>query len=78
MRLFLGGCFGAAVIGSVIGCNHMPSAAAPDRGLWDARTHISFYGLDALDSLGAYNVVAIRDLGATKLAASSTQHPLGG
>lgn len=65
--MFLEGCFGAAVIGSVIGCNHTSPAASPDRGLWDAHTHISFYGPEALDSLRAHNVVAIRDLGANKL-----------
>lgn len=36
-------------------------------GLWDAHTHLSFYGPNALDSLKAHNVVAIRDLGANKL-----------
>lgn len=35
--------------------------------LWDAHTHLSFYGPAALDSLTAHNVVAIRDLGANKL-----------
>ena len=36
-------------------------------GLWDAHTHLSFYGPAALDSLNAHNVVAVRDLGANKL-----------
>jgi len=36
-------------------------------GFWDAHTHLSLYGPAALDSLRAYNVVAVRDLGANKL-----------
>jgi imidazolonepropionase-like amidohydrolase len=35
--------------------------------LWDAHTHLSMYGATALDSLRAYNVVGVRDLGANKL-----------
>ncbi|HEX6574413.1 MAG TPA: hypothetical protein VF042_05530 [Gemmatimonadaceae bacterium] len=42
-------------------------AAARKKGYWDAHTHLSFYGPAALDSLAAYNVVAVRDLGANKL-----------
>lgn len=36
---------------------------APTRGLWDAHTHISWWGEDALDSLTRYGVVAVRDCG---------------
>lgn len=38
-----------------------PKAAEP--GLWDAHTHISWWGDDALDSLTKYGVVAVRDCG---------------
>lgn len=42
-------------------------ADADTAGLWDAHTHLSFYGPAALDSLAAYKVVGVRDLGANKL-----------
>ena len=32
-------------------------------GLWDAHTHIAYWGVDALDSLTKYGVVGVRDLG---------------
>ncbi len=32
-------------------------------GLWDAHTHIAYWGEDALDSLTKYGVVGVRDLG---------------
>src|SRR5918999_1476151 len=32
-------------------------------GYWDAHTHISWWGPDALDSLYKYGVVGVRDLG---------------
>lgn len=35
--------------------------------LWDAHTHLSIYGPDALDSLTAHGVAGVRDLGAGKL-----------
>ncbi|HZJ01969.1 MAG TPA: hypothetical protein VFD22_15010 [Gemmatimonadaceae bacterium] len=41
-------------------------ACAPG-ALWDAHTHLSMYGPSALDSLHAYNIVGVRDLGANKL-----------
>jgi sugar phosphate isomerase/epimerase len=34
----------------------------PD-GLWDAHTHLTYWGEDALDSLAAYGVVGVRDCG---------------
>ncbi len=34
---------------------------------WDAHTHLSMYGSTALDSLAAYHVTGVRDLGANKL-----------
>ena len=33
------------------------------QGLWDAHTHIAYWGVDALDSLTKYGVVGVRDLG---------------
>lgn len=38
-------------------------AASPGHGFWDAHTHLSLYGADALDSLVAHRVIAVRDLG---------------
>lgn len=32
-------------------------------GLWDAHTHLTYWGEDALDSLTKYGVVGVRDLG---------------
>src|SRR5678815_3169112 len=32
-------------------------------GLWDAHTHLTYWGEDALDSLAAYGVVGVRDCG---------------
>lgn len=32
-------------------------------GLWDAHTHLTYWGEDALDSLTAYGVVGVRDCG---------------
>jgi hypothetical protein len=49
-----------------LGCVQSQPRLLPARA-WDAHTHLSFYGPDALDSLRAYNIVAIRDLGANKL-----------
>lgn len=34
-----------------------------EEGYWDAHTHLSLYGPSALDSLLAYGIVAVRDLG---------------
>ena len=42
-----------------------PPAAAP--GLWDAHSHLSWYGEAALDSLLAYGVVGVRDVGGDAL-----------
>ena len=44
-------------------CRAPAATPAPVRGYWDAHTHLSLYGADALDSLTAYGVVAVRDLG---------------
>ncbi len=39
------------------------SLRGDEDGRWDAHTHLSMYGPDALDSLAAHGVVAVRDLG---------------
>jgi hypothetical protein len=41
--------------------------AAVAAGLWDAHTHLSYYGEAALDSLLAHGVVAVRDCGGDAL-----------
>ena len=50
----------------------LAAACAPPRrspvvdmpeGLWDAHTHLSWWGPDALDSLSKYGIVGVRDLG---------------
>src|SRR3712207_906355 len=38
------------------------TTTAPE-GLWDAHTHLTWWGPDALDSLVKYGVVGVRDLG---------------
>ena len=38
-------------------------APSPGPGLWDAHTHLSLYGANALDSLVAHRIIAVRDLG---------------
>lgn len=50
---------------SVIGCSPRPhSGATPEpEGLWDAHTHLTWWGPDALDSLTKYGIVGVRDLG---------------
>ena len=40
---------------------------APSQGLWDAHSHLSWYGEAALDSLVAYGVVGVRDVGGDAL-----------
>ncbi len=45
----------------------MNATACTTGRLWDAHTHLSFYGPAALDSLRAYGIVGVRDLGANKL-----------
>jgi len=44
-------------------CFACSPAVAPQGGLWDAHTHISWWGEDALDSLTRYGIVAVRDCG---------------
>jgi hypothetical protein len=52
--LFLGAC----------AARSRPAATtAVPEGLWDAHTHLTWWGPDALDSLVKYGVVGVRDLG---------------
>ncbi|MEO8578443.1 MAG: hypothetical protein ABI556_17155, partial [Gemmatimonadales bacterium] len=58
---------GAAVLTlalALAACTHAGVSPQPEDGLWDAHTHLSFYGPAALDSLKAHGVFAVRDLGA--------------
>ena len=51
---------------ALTGCSsapERPASQAQDSGLWDAHTHISWWGEDALDSLSKYGIVAVRDCG---------------
>lgn len=45
------------------GCAKEPVKQQVEPGLWDAHTHISWWGEDALDSLTKYGIVAVRDCG---------------
>jgi imidazolonepropionase-like amidohydrolase len=49
------------------GCAHAAIPAVPVVGLWDAHTHLSWWGEDALDSLTRYGIVAVRDCGGDAL-----------
>ena len=51
----------------VTGCAQPALTPRNVDGLWDAHTHISIYGPDALDSLTAQGVTGIRDFGANSL-----------
>lgn len=54
----------AVSIVSIVACSHASkSDATYPEGLWDAHTHLSSWGDDALDSLTKYVVVGVRDLG---------------
>jgi hypothetical protein len=48
-------------------CTHAVPVVKSADGRWDAHTHLSMYGADALDSLTIHGVVGVRDLGANKL-----------
>ena len=56
-------------LGAGIGCQHSSPGVAgvPASGLWDAHTHLSWYGASALDSLAAHGVVGVRDVGGDAL-----------
>ncbi len=47
----------------VVACAKEAPKPAAETGLWDAHTHIAWWGDDALDSLSKYGIVAVRDLG---------------
>jgi imidazolonepropionase-like amidohydrolase len=51
---------GCLLVALVAACR---SESTPPPGLWDAHTHISWWGEDALDSLSRYGIVAVRDCG---------------
>jgi hypothetical protein len=52
---------------ALVGCAsrgaQSPAAASLPDGLWDAHTHLTWWGADALDSLAKYGIVGVRDLG---------------
>jgi len=54
----------AALLGCwACGTRRSAETNAYPEGLWDAHTHIAYWGEDALDSLTKYRVVGVRDLG---------------
>ena len=55
----------ASLIGFTAACAQPRPAPTPDfpEGLWDAHTHLTYWGEDALDSLTKYGIVGVRDLG---------------
>ena len=50
---------------------------APATGLWDAHSHLSWYGEAALDSLLAYGVVGVRDVGGDALQLRQWRNEIG-
>ena len=50
---------------------------APATGLWDAHSHLSWYGEAALDSLLAYGVVGVRDVGGDALELRQWRNEIG-
>jgi hypothetical protein len=54
----------SAVVGlTAISACATPRADPEVRGLWDAHSHLSWYGEAALDSLLKYGVAGVRDVG---------------
>jgi hypothetical protein len=55
----------AALTLSMTSCRVRSARPEPSQvaGLWDAHTHITWWGADALDSLNKYGIVGVRDLG---------------
>jgi imidazolonepropionase-like amidohydrolase len=51
----------------VAACSHSRQPALTSGKLWDAHTHLSIYGPDAVDSLSAHGIDGVRDLGSGKL-----------
>src|SRR5918992_4379720 len=50
-------------VGACTAGSRLPATTAVPEGLWDAHTHLTWWGPDALDSLVKYGVVGVRDLG---------------
>lgn len=48
---------------SVAACAKQQAQSPFPDGLWDAHTHLAYWGEDALDSLTKYGIVGVRDLG---------------
>lgn len=57
----LGGAVALLIV--LLACGRGGEARTAEPGLWDAHTHIAWWGQDALDSLSKYGIVAVRDLG---------------
>jgi hypothetical protein len=51
------------IVLAMIGACGRPAPAPDPAGLWDAHTHLTWWGEDGLDSLTKYGVVGVRDLG---------------
>jgi hypothetical protein len=54
--------FVATVACSIATCAKQQAPLFPE-GLWDAHTHLTYWGEDALDSLTKYGIVGVRDVG---------------
>jgi len=53
----------AILLGAVASCSHIPSASQDSYGIWDAHTHLSWYGEDALRMLAEKGITSVRDCG---------------
>ena len=51
----------------IAGCTYTHPTPQTTGKLWDAHTHLSIYGADALESLSAHGITGVRDFGAGKL-----------
>ena len=56
-----------AVLLLLTACTGPALTSRSGNGFWDAHTHLSIYGADALDSLTAHGILGVRDLGANRL-----------
>ena len=56
-------CFSFVLVMAAACVHRSPSDQSYPDGLWDAHTHLTYWGEDALDSLTKYGVVGVRDLG---------------
>ncbi|HJU73346.1 MAG TPA: hypothetical protein VJ717_06355 [Gemmatimonadaceae bacterium] len=53
-----------AILFAALACGPRANQQEPvPDGLWDAHTHVTYWGEDALDSLTKYGIVGVRDLG---------------